>query len=66
MTSTRAQKMFIGIAVIVVIGISVGGCQEQPAKFTGPVEKITLAAAEYLTGALIYVAEDQGFFEKMV
>jgi len=64
MTFTKAQKIFIGIAIIVVIGISVGGCQQKPEKYTGPVEKITVAAAEYLTGALIYVAEDQGFFEE--
>ena len=65
MISTKAQKIFAGISIIlVVIGISVGGCQGQPDKYTGPVEKITVAAAEYLTGALIYVAEDQGFFEE--
>jgi len=64
MTFAKAQKMFIGIVIIAVIGVSVGGCQEQPEKYTGPVEKITVAAAEYLTGALIYVAEDQGFFEE--
>ena len=64
MTLTKAQKIFIGIVIIVVIGISAGGCQKKPEKYTGPVEKITLAAAEYLTGALVYVAEDQGYFEK--
>ncbi len=64
MTFTQAQRIFIGIVIIAVIGISVGGCQEKPEKYTGPVEKITVAAAEYLTGALIYVAEDQGFFEE--
>ncbi len=64
MSFAKAQKMFIGIAIIAVIGVSVGGCQEQPEKYTGPVEKITVAAAEYLTGALIYIAEDQGFFEE--
>ncbi len=64
MTFTKAQKLFIGIAIIAVIGISVGGCQEKPEKYTGPVEKITLAAYAGETGALVYVAEDQGFFEK--
>jgi len=64
MTFTKAQRIFIGIVIIAVIGISAGGCQEKPEKYTGPVEKITVAAAEYLTGALIYVAEDQGFFEE--
>ncbi len=54
--------MSVGISIILaVIGISVGGCQEE---YTGPVEEITVAAAEYLTGALIYITEDQGFFEE--
>jgi len=56
MTFAKAQKMFIGIVIIAVIGISVGGCQEKPEKYTGPVEIITVAAAEYLSGSLIYVA----------
>jgi len=64
MTFAKAQKMFIAIAIIAVIGVSVGGCQEQPEKYTGPVEKITLAAYAGETGALVYVAEDQGYFEE--
>jgi len=63
MTFTRAQKMFIGIAIIVVIGISVGGCSQQPEEYTGPVEKITVAAFEGGASAPIYIAESQGFFE---
>ncbi|MEE9175364.1 MAG: NrtA/SsuA/CpmA family ABC transporter substrate-binding protein, partial [Thermodesulfobacteriota bacterium] len=63
------KTIFILITVVtvvmaLVIGVSVGGCSQQTEKYTGPVEKITVAAAEYLTGALIYVAEDQGFFEE--
>ena len=61
MTFTKAQRMLTGMAIIVVIGVSVGGCQEE---YTGPVEEMTVAAAEYITGALIYIAEDQGFFEQ--
>jgi ABC-type nitrate/sulfonate/bicarbonate transport system substrate-binding protein len=62
-------KPWIWISVvIIVLGLAVGGylwlSQKQPEKYTGPVEKITVAAAAYLTGALVYVAEDQGFFEK--
>jgi len=56
------------LAVGIAVGLAIGGLfllrQEEPEKFTGPVEKITVAAAEYLTGALVYVAEDQGFFEE--
>jgi NitT/TauT family transport system substrate-binding protein len=60
----KAQKMFIAIAIIVVIGIPASGCQEKPEEYTGPVEKITLAAYAGETGALVYVAEDRGFFEE--
>jgi len=64
------KKTLIGIiaeavAVTVMVAMAVAGCiQEQPEKYTGPVEKITVAAAAYLTGALVYVAEDQGYFEE--
>ncbi len=54
----------IFISAIIVIGISVGGCQKQPEEYTGPVEKITLAAYAGETGALVYVAEHQGYFKK--
>jgi len=60
--------VWISVVVIIALGLAVGGYfwlrQERPEKYTGPVEKITVAAAEYLTGALVYVAEDQGFFEE--
>ncbi len=62
MTFTKAQKVLIGITITAVVGISVGGCQEQPEKYTGPVEKITVAAGK--AGVLVFIAEDQGFFEK--
>ena len=56
--------MGIFISAIIVIGISVSGCQKQPEEYTGPVEKVTLAAYAGETGALVYVAEDQGCFEE--
>jgi len=62
MTFAKAQKIFIGIAIIVVIGISVGGCQEQPEKYTGPLDKLTVAAYAGDTGALVYIAQEQGYF----
>ncbi len=64
MTSAKAQKLFVGIVIIVLIGVPIVGCQQQPKGYTGPVEKITLAAYAGETGALVYVAEDQGFFEE--
>ena len=62
------KKTGIVITALIVIGIIVGGyfwlSQEKPEKYTGPVEKITLAAYAGDTGALVYLAEDQGYFEK--
>jgi len=71
---SRMEKMqnkkiraWIWVPVVVII-LAVGGyfwlSQKKPEKYTGPVEKITVASAEYLTGTLVYVAEDQGFFKK--
>ena len=60
--------VWISVVVIIALGLAVGGYfwlrQERPEKYTGPVEKITLAAYAGDTGALVYVAEDQGYFEK--
>ena len=56
------------LAAGMAVSLFVGGLylliREKPEEYTGPVEKITVAAAEYLTGALVYIAEDQGFFEE--
>jgi len=48
---------FLAVAIIFV-----NGCQEQPEKYTGDVEKVTVAGAK--SGALVYIAKDQGFFEE--
>ncbi len=64
------KRKIIGLGILVVITLVLGIgsffwlSQDRPEKYTGPVEKITLAAAEYLTGGLVYIAEDQGYFEK--
>ena len=58
------EKTRIIMAIIVIIGISVAGCQKKPEKYTVPVEKIILAAYAGEAGTLVYVAEDQGFFEE--
>jgi len=56
------------LVVVIVIGLGIGSYfwmrQEQPQKYTGPVEKITLAAYAGDTVALVYVTEDQGFLKK--
>ena len=59
------RRIVIGIiAVAVVTGGYLWLSREKPDEYTGPVEKITVAAAAYLTGTLVYIAEDQGYFGK--
>ena len=59
------RRIVIGIiAVAVVTGGYLWLSQEKPDEYTGPAMKITVAAAAYLTGTLVYIAEDQGYFEK--
>ncbi len=57
------------VILIVVLALIIGGgsylwLRQEQSEYTGPVEKITVAAAEYLTGVLVYVAEEQGYFKR--
>jgi len=63
MTFTRAQKMFIGIAIIVVIGISVGGCQQKPEE-PEEIQELTLGVEFSLLPAAVWVAENRGYFQE--
>ncbi|MFC1756759.1 ABC transporter substrate-binding protein [Patescibacteria group bacterium] len=60
------KKFFI--VIVVLMAIIAGGIywylQKQPEKYTGPVEKITLAGYAGEAGVLVYMAENQGFFTK--
>ena len=61
------NKLYIsaGISIVlVVIGISVGGCQEQVERYTGPVEKISVGATTQELSTLIWIAEEKGYFEE--
>ncbi len=52
--------MSAGISIILaMIGISVGGCQEE---YTGPVEEITIGVGTAPLSLLIWVAENEGYF----
>ena len=68
MTKEKSHIWIWIIVVIIALGLAVGGyfwfSQEKSEKYTGSVEKITLAAYAGETGALVYVAEYQGYFEK--
>jgi len=48
---------------LVVIGISVGGCQEQPVK-PEEIEKVTLGVETSLLPSAVWVAENKGYFER--
>ena len=62
MTFAKAQKMFIGIVIIAVIGISVGGCSQQREK-PEETEKVTIGiSATSLLPSLIHIAEEKGYF----
>lgn len=59
-----SQKILIAIIIVVIL---LGGGlywlgQKQPQKYTGPVEKITLATIPEEISALIWIAQDQGYF----
>jgi len=65
------RKKTVGIWIVIsviVVSLSIGGylwvSREQPEKYAGPIENITLAAYAGEAGALVYVAEDQGYFEE--
>ena len=63
-----SKKILIRIVIIfVVVILGIGlywSIIKQPKKYTGSVKKITLAGYAGEAGALVYVAEDQGYFEK--
>ncbi|MFC1902937.1 ABC transporter substrate-binding protein [Chloroflexota bacterium] len=57
----KKLPIWIG-AVLIVIICAVGGCSQQTAKYTGPLDRLTLAAYAGDTGALVYIAQEQGYF----
>ncbi len=65
------KHILVCIAIIICIVLALNSCNllspeqpEQKSKYAGPVEKITLAAYAGETGALVYIAQKQGYFEK--
>lgn len=55
------------LIIVVVIGLGIGGyfwlSQEQPEKYTGPVEKVKLGLAQKPTTVLFFIAENQSYFK---
>ncbi len=57
MTLEKAIKVFIAITIIVVIGILISGCRDQP------VEKIIIAEAQQPIAGPVYIAFTKGYFK---
>ena len=65
----RGSRAWIWILVaIIAVGFVVAGFywlrRGEPEKYSGPVEKITLAGYAGEAGALVYIADEQGFFKE--
>jgi NitT/TauT family transport system substrate-binding protein len=62
------KKTLIGIIIVIVIIILGIGfywfIQKQAKKYTGPVEKIIIGATAQELSALIWIAEEKGYFEE--
>ncbi|MEE8323292.1 MAG: ABC transporter substrate-binding protein [Candidatus Bathyarchaeia archaeon] len=58
--------IIIGVVILASIGIGALYIQEQKktGQYSGPIDQITVAAYAGEAGALIYIAEDQGYFDK--
>ncbi len=58
--------IFIGVVLVIIVLGAVGYLgfdQKQPPKYTGPVEKITIAVAADPSTALVYIAAKENFFK---
>ena len=58
------NRSILGLIILLVGILVVSGCQKQPEKYTGPVEKVTLGVETSILPAAVWVAESKGFFEE--
>ncbi len=65
------KRKIIGIGILVAViavGLGIGSyfwlSQEQPKKYDGPVEKISIGATTQELSTLIWIAEEKGYFEE--
>ncbi len=59
--------MSVGIPfILILIGITIGGCSQPAGKYTGSVdkEKVNLGVEDSLLTGTVWVAESKGYFEK--
>src|SRR3989338_9037776 len=65
-----SKKLSLIIVILVIIALAVEGYvllqtyRNPPKKFTGPMEKITVGVEKSLLPALVWIAEDNGYFTK--
>ena len=66
MAEQKSRALIWILAVAIIMALAVGSyfwlSQEQPERYTGPVEKVTIAEAGQPIGALLYVAFENGYF----
>ena len=60
----RILLWVIIIAAVVFVAVSILFPTEQPPKYTGPVEKVTIAYAKESLASLVLIAEKKGFFSQ--
>ena len=59
----KMKKIMInGLAILAAISF-IQGCTKEEPPYTGPIEKVTIAAYSGDSGALVYIAESQGYFK---
>ena len=63
-----SKTMKIAIAIIIIIAVVIVGCflfvKNKQEKHTGPIEKLTIGSPHQEISSLVYLAKEQGYFEK--
>ncbi len=58
--SRKSIAIALSILIVIVLGTGIWFTRNQPQRYKGPVEKITVAAGK--TAVLVYIAQHQGYF----
>lgn len=58
----KSIAIILAILIVIALGTGIWFSRNQPQKYRGPVEKITLAAYAGDIGSLVYIAQKQGYF----
>lgn len=57
------KKIMIIVLIVLTTALFAFRCTKEEPRYTGPIEKVTVAAYAGDSGALIYIAENQGYFK---